>query len=146
MVDSAELVSASRCVRSVRTAIAAARACRSVDSPGASALRRNETFFHPPFCLSLWVTAHLDELAGGANRQGDPIGFNRITWRRAGRAERDRAIGKAGIHLRAEGDLAGAGIRDPELAAVEEFHFGGFCTGRRLRAGFHLTPIIEEAE
>jgi hypothetical protein len=25
-------------------------------------------------------------------------------------------------------------------------NWGGFCTGRRLRAGFHLTPIIEVAE
>jgi hypothetical protein len=46
---SAELVSAvAVCVRSARRSPRRG-ACRSVDSPGASALRRNETFFHSPF-------------------------------------------------------------------------------------------------
>jgi hypothetical protein len=44
------------------------------------------------------------------------------------------------------GDRGGSGMIARVAAGWGIENWGGFCTGRRLRAGFHLTPIIEEAE
>lgn len=44
------------------------------------------------------------------------------------------------------GDRGGSGMIARIAAGWGIENWGGFCTGRRLRAGFHLTPIIEVAE
>jgi hypothetical protein len=44
------------------------------------------------------------------------------------------------------GDRGGSGMIARIAAGWGIENWGGFCTGRRLRAGFHLTPIIEKAE